>query len=160
MTTEIARGDLHRAGGSPTGDQADLPRPAAQGPSTLNHGVETGIIRQLPNGDFIELERPLTEGEVEEIAALPPSPPPPSRPARSTTTGCPSPPAGRARGKLQARVHEIFVEGISLAPPADGHGNGHGSGNGHAAIGDEGERAAVGGGTPQAEDGDATEDSK
>ena len=56
-------------------------------------------------------------------------------------------------------MHEIFVEGISLAPPADGHGNGHGSGNGHAAIGDESERAAVGGGgAPQVEDGDATED--
>jgi hypothetical protein len=56
-------------------------------------------------------------------------------------------------------VHEIFAEGISLAPPTNGHGNGHGSGNGHAAIDSESERAAVGGGgTPQAEDGDATED--
>ncbi len=41
--------------------------------SMLTHGVETGIIRQLPNGAFVELERPLTEGEVEEIAAPPPA---------------------------------------------------------------------------------------
>ena len=29
----------------------------------LTHGVEIGIIRQLPNGEFIEEERPLTEEE-------------------------------------------------------------------------------------------------
>jgi ubiquinol-cytochrome c reductase cytochrome b subunit len=130
--------------------------------SMLTHGVETGIIQQLPNGAFVELERPLSEAEVAEVAevAAPPAAPTPAITAREVDeNGLPEPALRGARGKLQARVHEIFVEGISLAPPADGHGNGHGSGNGHAAIGDEGERAAVGGGgAPQVEDGDATED--
>ena len=29
----------------------------------LEHGVETGIIRQLPTGEFVEEERPLTAQE-------------------------------------------------------------------------------------------------
>ena len=125
--------------------------------SMLTHGVETGIIRQLPNGAFVELERPLSEGEVAEIAAPSPSPTAAITAPEVDDNGLPEPALRGARGKLQARVHEIFVEGISLAPPTNGHGNGHG--NGHAAIDGESERAAVGGGgTPQAEDGGATED--
>ena len=125
--------------------------------SMLTHGVETGIIQQLPNGAFVELERPLSEGEVAEIAAPSPSPTAAITAPEVDDNGLPEPALRGARGKLQARVHEIFVEGISLAPPTNGHGNGHG--NGHAAIDGESERAAVGGGgTPQAEDGGATED--
>ena len=125
--------------------------------SMLSHGVETGIIQQLPNGAFVELERPLTEAEVAEIAAPPPAPTLAITAREVDDNGLPEPALRGARGKLQARVHEIFVEGISLAPPTNGHGNGHG--NGHAAIDGESERAAVGGGgTPQAEDGGATED--
>ncbi len=125
--------------------------------SMLAHGVETGIIQQLPNGAFVELERPLTEDEVPAIAASPPAAAITAR--QVDDNGLPEPALRGARGKLQAQVHEIFAEGISLAPPADGHGNGHGSGNGHAAIDGESERAAVGGGgTPQVEDGNATED--
>jgi ubiquinol-cytochrome c reductase cytochrome b subunit len=127
--------------------------------SMLTHGVETGIIQQLPNGAFVELERPLTEAEVAEIAAPPPSPTAAITAREVDDNGLPEPALRGARGKLQARVHEIFAEGISLAPPTNGHGNGHGSGNGHPAVDGEGERAAVGGGgTPQVEDGDATED--
>ncbi len=52
-------------------------------------------------------------------------------------------------------MHEYFAEGISLAPPANGHGNGHG--DGHAAIEGDGERATVGGGPAEVEDGPAGE---
>jgi ubiquinol-cytochrome c reductase cytochrome b subunit len=128
--------------------------------SMLTHGVETGIIR-LPNGAFVELERPLSEAEVAEVAALPPAPTPAITAREVDDNGLPEPALRGARGKLQARVHEIFAEGISMAPPTNGHGNGHGSGNGHAAIDAESERAAVGGGgAPQVEDGDATEDGR
>ena len=34
----------------------------------LEHGVETGIIRQLPNGEFIEETRPLDEEELAKLA--------------------------------------------------------------------------------------------
>jgi len=125
--------------------------------SMLSHGVETGIIQQLPNGAFVELERPLTEAEVAEIAAPPPAPTLAITAREVDDNGLPEPALRGARGKLQARVHEIFAEGISLAPPTNGHGNGHG--NGHAAVDGGSERAAVGGaGTPQVEDGDATGD--
>ena len=60
-------------------------------------------------------------------------------------------------------MHDVFAEGISLAPPANGHGNGNGhgtnghngngngnghNGNGHNGHGEVegGERAAVGSG--------------
>ena len=51
-------------------------------------------------------------------------------PATSTRTGCPLRPAAECVGQLQARAHDVFVEGISLAPPTNGHTNGHGNGNG------------------------------
>jgi hypothetical protein len=56
-------------------------------------------------------------------------------------------------GKLQERVHGVFAEGISLAAPTNGHGNGNGHGtNGHGTNGHNGhaevegvEPAAIGG---------------
>ena len=45
----------------------------------LEHGLETGIIRQLPDGEFIEVHRPLTEEErapleAKKVPALMPAP--------------------------------------------------------------------------------------
>jgi len=37
----------------------------------LEHGVDTGIIRQLPSGEFVEEQRPLTEEERAVLAARP-----------------------------------------------------------------------------------------
>ena len=110
--------------------------------SMLTHGVETGIIVQQPNGGFVELERPLNEEEIALISAKPPAPLSIARAVDEN--GVPEPALRGVRGKIQARVHEVFAEGISLAPPANGHGNGHG--NGHAVTEGDGERAAVGGG--------------
>jgi ubiquinol-cytochrome c reductase cytochrome b subunit len=119
----------------------------------LEHGVETGIIQQLPNGGFVEAERPVTP---EEAAALIELPPPSVTEVRSDTdeNGLPSPSRRGLAGRVQARAHDYFVEGISLAPPTNGHTNGHGTNghgtnghnghNGHAVEG--GERAAVGSG--------------
>jgi ubiquinol-cytochrome c reductase cytochrome b subunit len=122
----------------------------------LTHGVETGIIVQQPNGAFVELERPLTEEEIAAVAAKPPVPLAALPPAVDEN-GVPEPALRGVRGKVQARVHEVFAESISLAPPADGHGNGHGDGhavteggNGHAVTEGEGERATVGGGPAEA----------
>jgi len=118
--------------------------------SMLTHGVETGIIVQQPNGGFVELERPLTDVEVAEIAARPPAPLAITRTVDEN--GVPEPAMRGVRGKVQAKAHEIFAESISLVPPADGHGNGHG--NGHAAAEGEGEPAAVGGGPVQPAEGE------
>jgi ubiquinol-cytochrome c reductase cytochrome b subunit len=53
----------------------------------LEHGLETGIIRQLPHGEFVEIHRPLTE---EERAVLEAKKVPALMPAPRTTTACPS----------------------------------------------------------------------
>jgi len=130
--------------------------------SMLVHGVETGIIVQQPNGAFVELERPLDEGEVAAIAAKPPAPITVGR--EVDDNGIPEPSRRGVLGKVQEQAHELFAESISMVPPADGHGNGHGNGhaidggNGHAAIEGEnaGEPAGVGGGPTapsEAEDG-------
>jgi ubiquinol-cytochrome c reductase cytochrome b subunit len=114
----------------------------------LTHGVETGIIRQLPNGAFEEIERPLDEEEMAAIvAAHPPALLPP--PDGADENGVPVPEMRGIRGRVRSRVNALFAEGISLAPP-DGHGNGH---NGHE------EPAAVGGGGPaEIEDGSGPQD--
>ena len=130
--------------------------------SMLLHGVETGIIVQQPDGAFVELERPLDEGEIAVIAAKPPAPITVGR--EVDDNGIPEPSRRGVLGKVQEQAHELFAESISLVPPADGHGNGHGNGhaidggNGHAAVEgeDAGEPAAVGGGPTapsEAEDG-------
>jgi ubiquinol-cytochrome c reductase cytochrome b subunit len=115
--------------------------------SMLTHGVETGIIVQQPNGGFVELERPLDEEEVAAIVAKPPAPLPIAHAVDEN--GVPEPALRGVRGKIQARAHALFAEGISLAPPTNGHGNGHAAingGNGNAVAEGDGERATVGGG--------------
>ena len=118
----------------------------------IEHGVESGIIQQLPNGGFIEVERPLTEREMAEMVSPPPAPL--ELPEDTDDNGLPRPALRNPVGRLQERAHEIFAEGISLAPPADGH-DGHGT-NGHDGHGEiEGaERAAVGGRPDQVEPDD------
>ena len=70
--------------------------------------------------------------------------------------GLPAPSKRAVLGKVQARAHDVFAEGISLAPPTNGHGNGNGTNghgtNGHGTNGhnghgevESGERVAVGG---------------
>ena len=89
----------------------------------LLHGYESGIIRQLPNGEFIEVHKPVNEEkravlEAKKVPAL--LPPPGSEDAN----GVPSPssrgPLGWARGVAnRAFAETVVIEG-------DGHGNGHG----------------------------------
>ncbi|HYZ52022.1 MAG TPA: ubiquinol-cytochrome c reductase cytochrome b subunit [Streptosporangiaceae bacterium] len=107
----------------------------------LAHGVETGIIRQLPNGAFVEAERPVTEDEAAVLIARPPAPQLPAASAVDSN-GIPVPEMRGLRGRVRSRVNAMFAEGISLAPP-DGHGNGHGEGEERA----EGEHVAVGAGS-------------
>src|SRR5712691_4275921 len=94
----------------------------------LEHGVETGIIRQLPSGEYIELTKPVPE---EKLAVL------------EARTGLPQleapvgddVPARSARGslgKLRVSLNRVLNESIPL-PPGNGHGHGNGHGNGHAA---------------------------
>jgi quinol---cytochrome-c reductase cytochrome b subunit len=102
----------------------------------LEHGVETGIIRQLPSGEYVELTKPVDE-DMRAVLEW-------NRVGQPQLTGPPTDddevPAPGTRGPLgraRTRAGRIVTEGIPVE--ADGHGNGHGDGygNGHGA------RAAV-----------------
>jgi ubiquinol-cytochrome c reductase cytochrome b subunit len=101
----------------------------------LEHGVETGIIRQLPTGEYVELTRPVDEekravleynrvGAPEQPAIAPPK----------TADEVPAPGTRGALGRARLRANRIITEGIPVT--GDGHGNGHGDGhgNGHTAA--------------------------
>ncbi|HEY6786468.1 MAG TPA: ubiquinol-cytochrome c reductase cytochrome b subunit, partial [Trebonia sp.] len=116
----------------------------------LSHGVEIGIIRQLPNGEFIEESRPLTEEEYGVVAskkvpeALPVA-------AEVDENGIPAPAARGVLGRARTIANRAFLETVDSVP---GHGDGYGYGNGdghhdgHAV--EEGEHAAVTSGDPEA----------
>ena len=91
----------------------------------LQHGVETGIIRQLPNGEFIEETRPLDEEELAKLAV-------PERlalPAGPTAAEEEVPPPGLRGGvgRVKARLNKVLTETVPM--------NGHGA-NGHAPDGE------------------------
>jgi ubiquinol-cytochrome c reductase cytochrome b subunit len=93
----------------------------------LEHGLETGIVRQLPHGEFIEVERPLTEEErapleAKKVPALLPAP------GTEDENGVPAPQARGVMGRTRTIANRAFAETIVVEP--DGHGNGHGNGHG------------------------------
>jgi ubiquinol-cytochrome c reductase cytochrome b subunit len=134
-----------------------------QDKETLLHGYESGIIRQLPNGEFIEVHRPVNEEaravlEAKTVPALMPAP------GSEDVNGVPAPSSRGALGKVRARANRAFAETIVVE--TNGHGNGHGGGNGHGAAveaGHGGDQAAVGsaavGQLPAAENPEDSSDS-
>jgi ubiquinol-cytochrome c reductase cytochrome b subunit len=104
----------------------------------LEHGVETGIVRQLPDGEFIEEHRPLTEEEraplqAKNVPALIPAPGAPD------DNGVPAQRTRGLTGRAQAIANRAFAETVPFQPNdqpkdhANGHANGHANnGNGHA----------------------------
>jgi ubiquinol-cytochrome c reductase cytochrome b subunit len=108
----------------------------------LTHGVEIGIIRQLPDGAFIEEERPLTEEEraVVDSKKVPLALP---GPAKLDENGIPAPAARGPMGWARGVANRAFTETVELPV---GHGNGNGHHNGHAV--EEGEHAALTAGDP------------
>ena len=87
----------------------------------LEHGVETGIIRQLPSGAYVEETRPLTD---EERAALGVQAPRPALPSEESEDGPNVPPPGlRGRlGRVRLRLNHVLAESV---PPPGTNGNGH-----------------------------------
>jgi ubiquinol-cytochrome c reductase cytochrome b subunit len=101
----------------------------------LSRGVETGILRQLPDGQYIEETRPLTEGEraALDIGARRPAVQPPAARTGATEPGAPPPEIRGRLGGLRLRLNHALTESVPLNGHADGtHGNGYrASGNGH-----------------------------
>ena len=109
----------------------------------LLHGYESGIIRQLPDGEFIEVHQPVNEErlavlEAKKVPALLPAP------GSEDDNGVPPPSARGMLGKARAAANRAFAETIPVE--ADGHGNGH-HGNGHAVTGEEHEAVGTPGST-------------
>ena len=111
----------------------------------LEHGVETGIIRQLPGGEFIEETRPVDE---EGLAVLTARANYPALPPGETAESDVPPPGMRgAMGRVRERLYKVVTESAPLpdgAGHANGHGDGHGNGhgNGHVVEGGESETRA------------------
>jgi ubiquinol-cytochrome c reductase cytochrome b subunit len=100
----------------------------------LEHGVETGIIRQLPSGEYIEETRPVNE---EERAVLESRQPVPSLPAGATLAvegreEVPAPGARGGLGRVRERLNAVLTESVPIDAHGDGYGAGNGHGNGHA----------------------------
>ena len=89
----------------------------------LEHGLETGIIRQLPDGEFIEVHRPVTEEEraVLEAKRVPELMPSPGSEDRN---GVPSPRSLGTMGWARGVANRAFAETVEVE--TNGHGNGHG----------------------------------
>jgi ubiquinol-cytochrome c reductase cytochrome b subunit len=105
----------------------------------IEHGVETGIIRQLPGGEFIEETRPVDEESLAKLGAR--TAPPPL--AAGETAETEVPPAGMrgGLGRVRERLYKVVTESAPI-PEANGHhGNGHG--NGHAVEGNGHGQAAI-----------------
>src|SRR5262252_4626055 len=106
----------------------------------LEHGVETGIIRQLPNGAYIEETRPVDDDGLAVLTARAETAPKALPAPQDDGTDVPDPATRRSMGRLRLRLNRVLTESIPL-PAVDGHGNGHGNGHGepeHAvAAGDQ-----------------------
>ena len=129
----------------------------------LQHGVETGIIRQLPNGEYIEETRPVDE---EARAVLEARPEPLSLPPAESDV--PAPAMRGAVGRVRERLNTVVNESVPLTESdgygghGNGHGNGHAIGNGHgdqepAAVPAGGSGEHPGSGATAQDDGDTEE---
>ncbi len=111
----------------------------------LTHGVEIGIIRQLPSGEFVEEARPLSEAERAVVESKHVTPALPA-PGQDDVNGVPAPAARGPMGWARGVANRAFTETVVVP---DGHGNGHGNGHapadGHGAV-EGASHAAVGSG--------------
>jgi ubiquinol-cytochrome c reductase cytochrome b subunit len=114
---------------------------------TLQHGVETGIIHQLPSGEYVEYTRPLDEEEVARLDVR--------RPAKLLVEagpgaeGVPPPKTRGGLGRLRLAANRVINETVPIETHGNGYGHGDGHGNGHAEPADH---AAIPAGGEQGQD--------
>jgi ubiquinol-cytochrome c reductase cytochrome b subunit len=113
----------------------------------IEHGVETGIIRQLPGGEFIEETRPVDD---ERLAVLTSRLEHPALPSAETGKSD-VPPTGMrgGLGRVRERLYKVVTESTPMPSAHNGHGDGHGDGhgnghgNGHAIEGNGHDQAQI-----------------
>jgi ubiquinol-cytochrome c reductase cytochrome b subunit len=126
----------------------------------LLHGYESGIIRQLPNGEFIEVHQAVNEERRAVLEAKPMAALLPGR-GSEDANGVPSPGSRGALGWARGVANRAFAETVPLETNGHGdveHGNGHAveSGEEHVAVGAA--PSGSGGGHGQLPAGDAAEE--
>jgi ubiquinol-cytochrome c reductase cytochrome b subunit len=111
------------------------------------HGWESGIVKQMPDGEFVEVHAPPSDEELAVLAskALPPALPSAKEP---DANGVPAPGSRGVMGWARVVANRAFLE---TGDVVDEHGDGHGEhealpGEEHAALPGE-EHAAVGSGS-------------
>jgi ubiquinol-cytochrome c reductase cytochrome b subunit len=96
------------------------------------HGHESGILRQLPTGEFIEVHTPASEEELGVLADRPRSAieslPAPGEPDGN---GVPAPEARGVLGKARAIANQAFLETVEEQEHGEGHGHGE---DGHEPV--------------------------
>jgi ubiquinol-cytochrome c reductase cytochrome b subunit len=112
----------------------------------LDHGVESGVIKMMPSGEFIEVHEPLKENAEAILRAKPQQLALES--AEEDENGIPSPSARGPLGRARQVLNNAFT--ADDIPSGNGHGNGHANGNGHGPTVGDGEH-------PEAESGDHKE---
>jgi len=118
----------------------------------LEHGVETGIIRQLPGGEFIEETRPVDEEVLARLVARTDYPALPA--AETAETEVPPSKMRGGLGRVRERLYKVVTETAPAAQP-NGHGNGHGPGRGIEGNGHG--HTAVSAGAGSVQDGESGE---
>ncbi len=118
----------------------------------LEHGVETGIIHQLPSGEYVERTRPLTEEEIAELDVRRP----PKLPIEAATGAEGVPPRGLrgGAGRVKLLANKIVTESVPIETHGNGYGHGNGHGNGHAESAEHAALPAGGEHTADAADDD------
>jgi ubiquinol-cytochrome c reductase cytochrome b subunit len=116
----------------------------------LEHGVETGIIRQLPTGEFIEETKPLDEDAIPVIDARQPAA---ALPAVTTEADVPPPGMHGGLGQVRLRLNKVLTESVPMDGHGYGYGNGHGNGHREAEAAEE--PAAIPSGAERASDAES-----
>jgi len=109
----------------------------------LAHGYESGIIRQLPNGAFIEVHQQVSAEKAAVLGSNKANELLPG-PGAANVNGVPAPAGRGVLGRARAKANRGFAE--TALPQKTHNGNGHHNGHGdeHAAVNGHGdEHAAV-----------------
>ncbi|QVQ53239.1 cytochrome bc complex cytochrome b subunit [Spiractinospora alimapuensis] len=82
--------------------------------ATLEHGYESGVVRQLPSGEFLEVHRPISEETQDSISAKEDLVPASSQ--ETDENGVVDPRRRTMKGRLQIRLNHWFTkDNVSMA---------------------------------------------
>jgi quinol---cytochrome-c reductase cytochrome b subunit len=113
----------------------------------LDHGVESGIIKMLPSGEFIEVHEPVKDNAEAVLRSKPPAPE--LAEAEEDENGIPSPASRGPLGRARKALNNAFA--ADDIPIGNGHAHGHGPGEPGAPGDDDGDAVVA---HPETDGGD------